>query len=127
MDKKAAGVKARREGKRFETQVQADLEKDGWLVMRFMKKVENGKLINSRPKWVGGRLLSFHTGFPDFICLRPGAYGWSVALVECKLRGLLSMEEKEQVRVLRNEVKLDVLVAYKDDSEIRYKPALADS
>lgn len=113
--------RARRKGKRFENEVQADLESQGWIVMRFTKKVEDGKLINCRPKWAGGRLLSFQSGFPDFLVLR----GSQLKLVECKVNGYLNPEEREQVKVLK-ELGFEIEVAFEENG-IQYKPAVADA
>jgi len=113
--------RARRKGKRFENQVQEDLESKGWIVMRFTKKVENGKLINCRPKWAGGRLLTFQSGFPDFLCLKHP----EIKLVECKVNGYLNPEEREQVKFLK-ELGFDIEVACEDNG-IQYKPAMADA
>jgi len=120
MDKSKLGKQSRRKGKRFENEVQAALEKEDWIVARWSKKIEEGVLINCRPKWAGGRLLTMQSGFPDFIILRMGIYKWWVRLIECKLNGYLTPDEREQVKFLK---KLGFIIqtAYKKDGKIQFR------
>lgn len=126
MDKSEIGRNSRQAGKRFENATQKDLEEKGYIVMRFMKKIENGKLIDSRAKFFMGRLLSYQTGFPDFLCII-GTEKKKIVLVECKLRGSLSNDEREQVKFLRNYYGFTIWVASKDGDKIRYKQAVANA
>jgi len=116
--------KARARGKRFENKVQKFFEEQGWIVMRFTKKVEEGKLINCRPKWFKGRLLTFQSGFPDFLLLKLNPC--EIRLCECKLNGYLNPKEKDQVKFL-NSLGFKIDIAWQNDREIRLKPALADA
>lgn len=127
-DKRAQGKANRAAGKRFENKVQADLEAQGWIVSRFTKKVENGKLVNCKPKWAFGRILGFQSGFPDFLCLLKSDVlnHFHTKLVECKLNGYLKPEEREQIKFLK-ELGFEIEVAFNENGEIRYKQAMADT
>lgn len=122
------GRNSRKAGKRFENDVMHDLESKGWIVARWTKKVENGELVNNKPKFnpFTKRIQSLSTGFPDFILIKFDEAGVCVQLLECKLRGKLDKAEKEQIRVL-NSLGFVVTIAEKTDDGIQYKQALADS
>lgn len=120
-EKSERGRKNRKAGKRFENKVQEYLESQGWIVMRFTKKIENGKLVNCKPKFnpFTRTIQSFQTGFPDFLCLRLRPA--EIKLVECKMNGYLNPGEREMVKSL-NELGFDKIeVASKDEKEIKFE------
>lgn len=93
-DKKTMGKHSRAAGKRFETKVREDLEKDGWIVVRWDKNIEGtcpkehnlncltlppfkeGKLVRIKPKFnpFTKSLMMNSGGFPDFICFKEGLF-----------------------------------------------------
>jgi len=94
--KVAMGKKSRAAGKAFELKVAADLENDGWIVMKWSKNVElpkleeadvinighnswikrlepsKGRLVNTRPKFnpFTKSMMMNSGGVPDFIAFR---------------------------------------------------------
>ena len=109
VDHKKQGRLNRASGKRFEKKVQADLENDGWIVMKFSKQIdlENNKLCDAKLKFnpFTHSVMYVGTGFPDFICLKIGKeanvgdiitseHFTKTKFVECKSNGYLKPEEK---------------------------------
>lgn len=130
------GKRSRRAGKAFEVKVRKELESNGWIVARWTKKVEEGQLVDSKPKFNPYTRMaqSVSTGFPDFVVFIPNRtnvdYKFQVKLVECKLRGKLDKEEKEQARVY-NFLGFEVIIAseYIDENgrkKIRFVSTMAD-
>ena len=99
------GKKARGAGARFELKVRGDLEKDGWVVSKWVNNVdlEQKKIVPAKRKYNPFmRALSVGTGFPDFVCIRRKKKGklYKVIGVEVKSLGYLKPEEKKKCEVL---------------------------
>lgn len=94
-DMKKQGKRNRAMGATFERRTQKDLEDKGWFVSRFQSNVdlEKSKLVNAK----ASRFRLMSTGFPDFIIWNSQG---DIAGVECKVNGILSMEEREKAKLL---------------------------
>jgi len=139
-EKHIMGKHSRAAGKRFELKVREDLEKDGWIVVRWDKNVEFtddmkeclrllplggevpvGKLVRVKPKFnpFTKSLMMNSGGFPDFVCIRylGVEYGstFGVLLIECKCNGTLSKIEKEKVEWIKQNLKIPVFIASKGE------------
>jgi hypothetical protein len=149
-DKVKMGKSSRAKGKAFELKVKADLEKQGWLVIRWDKNVEfeqiggvdenvgvtKGKLIQAKHQFNPfTKSMTVGHGFPDFICLkvvcintpigkiRPTPDVFEVQLVECKMNGKLDKLEKEKSKWLIDNLHILFYIAKKGEKrgEIIYE------
>ena len=99
--KSKRGKLARASGARFELVVRADLEKDGWIVAKWMNNVDSGKIIPAKRKFNPFmKALSIGTGFPDFVAFKKEGEKYEVIGVEVKTNGYLDKEEKEKCKFL---------------------------
>ena len=92
------GKKNRAAGSRFELKVRKDLEKQGWIISKWMNNVdlEEGKIIPAKRKYNPFlRALSVGTGLPDFIGFK-GKGKKEVIGIEVKRKGYLNPEEKDK-------------------------------
>ncbi len=110
------GKKARAAGARFELKARSDLEKNGWIVSKWMNNVdlENKKLIPAKRKYNPFlRALSIGTGFPDFIAFKKnGRIDYEIIGVEVKKNGWLDKEEKAKCSwLLKNKIFSRILIA----------------
>jgi hypothetical protein len=143
MDNKTKGRKNRQKGKEFERKIREDLEKKGWIVIRWDKNIDliNKKLINSKPKFnpFTKSLIMNSGGFPDFLCIKfkTNGYGiqclpkgkWNmnitpifdIRLVECKINGYLTPEEREKCKWIKINLKIPIVIASKNKKEIKYE------
>ena len=121
MDYKTQGKKNRAAGARFEAKVREDLEKQGWIVTRWMNQVdlEKEKLVPAKSNVFGSRT----TGFPDFIILRRKEDGFEVIGVEVKMNKYLDPEERKKCRwYLKNKIFDSIIIASKPKrGEILYE------
>ena len=121
------GKKAKASGARFELKVRKDLEKDDWIVSKWMNNVDidNNTLIPAKHKFRGkGIPMAIGTGFPDFIAFRQhrepyymdndDGYLFGVIGVESKSNGSLDKIEKEKCTwLLENNIFSKILIASK--------------
>ncbi len=135
------GKKAKASGARFELKVRKDLEKDDWIVSKWMNNVDidNNTLIPAKHKFRGkGIPMAIGTGFPDFIAFTtPKTFSapWHGGIitqkigareiigVECKSNGSLDKVEKEKCKwYLENNTFSKILIASKGKKrgEIKY-------
>ena len=134
-EKQKLGRSSRKAGKIFENKVKHDLETKGWIVARWTKKIEEGILVDNKPRFnpFTRRLESLQTGFPDFICLAKipilvegsQAEYYKIKLVESKMRGFLDGAEREQVKYLKL-LGFEIEIASKNGNEIQYKQAVGN-
>ncbi len=113
------GKKSKAAGSRFELKVRKDLEREGWIVSKWMNNVDidNNTLIPAKHKFRGkGIPMAIGTGFPDFIVYSLCKHqeieafdinaskfktkGFIVFGVEAKSNGYLTKEEKEKCKWL---------------------------
>ena len=100
-DFKKQGRRNRVNGGIFERKVRADLEKNGWIVNKWMNNVDlvENKLIPSKRKFNPfSKVMTIGTGFPDFICFRKKDDSFDVVLVEVKRNGIFDKDEKEKAK-----------------------------
>jgi hypothetical protein len=127
--KSEKGRKGRASGKRFEIQVRKDLEKRGWLVVKWANQVdlEKSKIVPARGKFNPflGRVMSEGSGFPDLLVYKLLNNGKSFEIigVESKLGKYLDAEEKKKARwLIDHRVFNKILVAYKKErGKIEYE------
>lgn len=135
--KQLMGKKARASGQRFELRVGKDMEKKGWIVVKFTKNVEfdydadkfynvkkctTGLLVKAKPKFIYNPQLKrripigMNSGFPDFVCWRQmGVSFYEIIGVESKMEGILDKEEKLKCQwILENNVFSRILIASKN-------------
>jgi len=115
IERSKIGRKSRAAGKAFEKKVRTNLESRGFLVVRNDNDVkeENGvlKFKQAKASWnpFTKRPNSISTGFPDFLVVNHT----NVFFVESKMSKYLDAEEKKKVEWIRNNLGLEVVVAYK--------------
>ena len=142
-EKHIMGKHSRAAGKRFELKVREDLEKEGWIVIRWDKNVElsttmglqfiypsktRGKLVRVKPKFnpFTKSLMMNSGGFPDFICIKEGLFdtpmgikmrltppAFEVQFVESKINGILDKTEREKIEWIKQNLKIPVFIASK--------------
>jgi len=129
-DKVRMGKRSRAQGKLFEKKVEQDLEKKGWIVIKFSKQVnlELNKLENCKPRFnpFTRSVQMMSGGFPDFICIGgglnltlegrkvyPNKELWDVQLVESKMTGKLDKIEKEKCEWIIQNLKIPIFIAKK--------------
>lgn len=123
--KSTKGKKGRAAGKRFELAVRRDLEKKGFIVVKWSNQVDlaNNKLIPAKSKYNPflKRVMSEGSGFPDFLIYNTGVET-EVNGVESKLGKYLDAEEKKKAKwLLDHKVFNKILIAYKlKRGEIEY-------
>lgn len=132
--------KNRRLGKDFENAVREDLERKGWIVIRWDKNIQlnefyvenknSARMVQAKPKFIPGIGLVMNSpGFPDYICLKrfkPEAImdadlerkwiesrEFEAIFVECKLDGTTEPIEKEKADWLIRNLKIDFYIARK--------------
>jgi hypothetical protein len=119
------GKNSRAKGKAFEKRVEQDLEKLGWTVIKFNKKVdlEKNMLVTAKAQFnpFFGRIVGEGSGFPDFICFKkvetekvPGLIRgdtYHIKLVESKTNNSLDKKEKEMVNWIKTNLGLRVIIA----------------
>ena len=115
-DKQKQGKANRAAGKKFEKEVEAHLESQGWIVVKFNKQVdfENNKLVTARGQFnpFFKRIVGEGSGFPDFLCLMNNFKGgWDVQLVESKINGYLNPEEQKKAEWIEKSLGIKVYVA----------------
>lgn len=108
--------KNRLKGLAFERKVRADLENKGYIVSKWVNNVDlkKGKIVPAKSNFYRART----TGFPDFIVLSKERDGF--ALLEVKLNGILSKEEKEKINFYKN-LNIPVWLSAQIDKDIGYK------
>lgn len=129
ISKSKQGKKGRAAGKRFETEVRADLEKQGWNVVKWTNQadIKNNKLVPAKSQYnpFFKRIIGEGSGFPDFLAYRLLANGHSYEVmgVECKLGKYLSAEEKEKAKwLVEHHIFKIIFVAHKPQrGEIKYE------
>ncbi|MEK6880016.1 MAG: hypothetical protein AABY22_10430 [Nanoarchaeota archaeon] len=149
------GKKNRQSGGAFERKVRDRLEKEGWVVSKWLNNVELGKNIpcpdnkegclvlhQSSSKLISAKhkfnpfmkVFAIGTGFPDFICFRGSMLkGWEglyyIQGVECKSNGILSKEEKEKCKwLIENNIFGKIIIVSKGDKrgEIIYNEIIKE-
>lgn len=93
------GKRNRQKGQIFETKVREDLEKNGWIVTKWMNTVdfEKNKVVPAKRKYNPFiRALAIGTGFPDLLCYKKNKDLFEVIGVEVKSNGSLTQIEKGQ-------------------------------
>jgi hypothetical protein len=131
INKREQGKKNRINGKAFELKVRKDLENKGWIVDRWSNNVDlkTNKLIPAKHTFNPvTRAMSAGNGFPDFIIFKKikiddWVYSWEVQLIECKINGYLTKEEKEKMAwyTENSHIKASCFVAKKEGKEIVYE------
>ncbi|MEK6760552.1 MAG: hypothetical protein AABX93_01365 [Nanoarchaeota archaeon] len=113
--KSKRGKLARASGARFELKVRADLEKDGWVVTKWMNNIDSGKIIPAKRKFNPfSKVLTIGTGFPDFVAFKKDGEKYEVIGVEVKTNGYLDKEEKEKCKfLLDNKIFSKILIVKK--------------
>jgi hypothetical protein len=128
--RKKLGKKTRRLGKEFEKEVEKDLERKGWIVVKFNKQVnlEKNILETARGQFnpFFKRIVGEGSGFPDFLCLgrlpffSKEEYGggintpaFHIQLVESKIIGKLDKPEKDKIAWIKKNLKIPVILAKK--------------
>ena len=128
--KQKLGKSSRAKGKLFEKKVEADLEKDGWTVIKFNKQVDlaANKLVTARAQYnpFFKRIVGEGSGYPDFVCLRYLYHGniYEVIGVESKVSGKLDKIEKQKCNwLLKNNIFSRILIASKSEKrgQIKYE------
>ena len=143
------GKSNRKAGKKFEKEVEKDLESKGWIVVKFNKqvelvrstnadgkdeRVEAGKLITAKGQFnpFFRRIVGEGSGFPDFVCFQygphafnGGGYEWKVQLVESKMTGKLDKIEKEKCKWIIENLNIPIFIASQDypDENINLPPS----
>lgn len=112
MDKQKQGRVNRRKGEVWETKVRRYLENQGYVVTRWTNKVdlETDMLVPARltPR-------NMKPGFPDFLAFT--LLQNDIILVESKLNGYLTREEKEQCEwLLKNRIVHRILIISKKNN-----------
>jgi hypothetical protein len=117
-NKVKAGRISRKKGKLFENKVRDHLTKQGWIVIRWDKNVEDGKLVNAKGKFnpFTKRVMNMSAGFPDFFCMKNvGKTEMGIIieykLVECKINGKLDKEEKVKAEWIKRNLRIPVIIA----------------
>ena len=114
------GKKNRSSGTRFEFKVREDLEKDGWIVSKWMNNIdmEKNKMIPSKRKYNPFmKALSIGTGFPDFLAFKKTDSGFQIIGVEAKAKGYLDKDEKQKAFFyLEKNIFPKILIAKKSKS-----------
>lgn len=133
IDYKKQGKRNLQNGRTFERKVREHLEKDGWIVSKWMNNLEytkensedlnDLKLIQARQ----GKFRKTSTGFPDFIAFRKEKFQdisgfeceeYILLGVECKSNGYLSKTEKEKCTFyLKKGIFQKILIAFKNKSK----------
>ena len=114
--------KAKADGAKFEKKVREHYEAQGWVVSKWRNNIENGEIIPARNYYIPGRGNVMGSGFPDFVMFRKIGHWddriikYEMRLVEAKLNGLLTKEEKLKLKVLK-ELGHTTYIAYKDESQ----------
>lgn len=113
--------KAKADGAKFEKRVREHFEERGWIVSKWRNNIEDGEIIPARNYYIPGRGNVMGSGFPDFVMFKPTiVIGnslkplYEVMLVEAKLTGFLTKEEKLKLNCL-NKMGHTTYVAYFDD------------
>jgi len=124
-EKRKLGRKSRLAGQNFEKLTRKNLENKGWLVFKNQSIVdlENNKLVPSKPKFnpFTKSLMMNSGGMPDFICIKEAQNGlFEVQFVESKMNGILDKEEKSKVSWIKEQLHIPVIVASKDNKEVKY-------
>ena len=98
IDKKTQGKKNRAKGSLFERKVRKDLERQGWIVCKWMNNVTDNQLHAAKQAWNPfKKILTIGTGFPDFIAFRLHELSiYEIRGIEVKYNGILSKIEKEK-------------------------------
>jgi hypothetical protein len=142
-DRKKLASKTRKKGKELEKEVQRDLEKRGWVVIKFNKNIDlngpipnEGRLIDCKPFFFGGRIQMMSGGFPDFLCfLKIPLYtpegieslpAFHLQLVESKISGKLDKIEKDKCKWIEENLHIPIFIATKEGKEIVYKSYKAE-
>ena len=150
VDYKKQGKKNRKKGGDFEREVRADMESKGYIVSKWSNNVEcegmnedgTWEKQDTKKKYKAYRGLSLSpakhkfnpfnkvmtlgTGLPDFVVYKhvgifKGKAVSEVIGVESKINGYLDQEEKAKLLwQLQNNVFSKVLIAKKEDGEIKY-------
>ena len=113
IDKVKQGKRNRAKGARFELKVRNDLEEKGWIVDRWTNNVEEGRLVKAKSNRFRMRTM----GFPDLIALKQmptheaTSAPFQVVLIECKVNGYLTKEEKEKCAWLKTNIFYDIFIA----------------
>ena len=114
-DYKTQGKRNRRKGGDWEREVRADLESEGWIVVKFANQInldyDGDKLFEGRfvlaKSYYNPRRKGFMmgAGFPDLIVFEKSPKGekHKIRFVECKINGTLGKEEKEKMAWLESE------------------------
>jgi len=130
IDHKEQGKKNRAAGRRFETEVREELEKDGWVLTKWANQIEfneetgEGRIIGAKPKWNPFKKTIIYSGvgFPDYLAFRKTSEATKVILVECKKNGYLDQEEKKKCAWLVRKAIVDqVIIAKKGKDKIEYR------
>jgi hypothetical protein len=120
-EKSKKGKQGRSKGKRFETLVRKELEKQGWIVVKWTNQIdfEKNTLIPAKNKFNPflGRVMSEGSGFPDFLIFRKindETDMYEINGCESKLGKYLDAEEKKKAEWLLNHKVFErILIAYK--------------
>lgn len=115
------GKKARQAGKRFELQVRSDLERKGWLVVKWTNQVDldKNKIIPAKSKFNPflGRVMSEGSGLPDFLAYKlpdKDENYYEIVGVEAKLGKYLDATEKKKLLwLLEHKIFNYILIAFK--------------
>lgn len=83
--------------------------------------LESEEIVPAKNFYMPGRGFTLGAGFPDFIMIKTKEFTadgplYQIMLVECKLNGLLTKDEKEKCRVLQMLGNI-VKIAYEDHSQ----------
>jgi hypothetical protein len=120
IDFKKQGRRNRVNGGIFERKVRADLEKNGWIVNKWMNNVDliENKLVPSKRKFNPfSKVMTIGTGFPDFICFNQKDDSFNVILVEVKRNGIFDKDEKEKAKwYVKNKIVKEILIAMEEKS-----------
>jgi hypothetical protein len=101
LDYKKIGKRNKLMGADFERRTRAYMESLGYCVTKWHNNVKENKVISAKP----GFYRQMQTGFPDFLCFihvdnmeNPKIRLYDIIMIECKINGRLSKEEKEKVK-----------------------------
>ena len=118
VNKKAQGKKNRAAGARFELKVRKHFEEKGWFIDKWGNNIDlqTDEIHQAKNYYIPGRGNCLGSGFPDFVMFQKITVDYNLMLVECKINGLLSKEEKEKCKVYQDKG-FDVFIAYFDETQ----------